>query len=77
MSPEICRLTALARLWLNNNQLVALPPEIGRLIDLEVLSLGNNRLAGNTSDGTAPQYRSDILDWEFHSVYPHVKEAAI
>ena len=40
--PSLGELTTLKELYLNNNQVTALPPEIGKLINLEVLDVSKN-----------------------------------
>lgn len=37
-------LSKLTELWLGNNQLISIPPELGQLSKLEWLSLSNNPL---------------------------------
>jgi len=44
---QVCELTNLTILVLNNNQLIGeIPPEIGNLINLQVLWLNDNQLTG-------------------------------
>eukprot|EP00741_Cyanophora_paradoxa_P001949 tig00000532_g1888.t1 len=42
---ELAKLTNLEKLWLSNNRLTALPPEIGRLTALRWLNVQGNQLA--------------------------------
>ena len=54
----------LESLYLNNNQLTSISPEIGNLYDLEKLSLSNNPIQGAIPDTFQELHRLAEIDLE-------------